>query len=137
MKTTTTILFLLLGPMLVVYGQEQSKETFVVVEQTAEFPGGLSKFYDYFRRNLDIPKGVRKKDLPNKIFAEFVVAEDGSVDAKSARIIHVSGAPIGGDLPESLDREVVRVIAASPKWSPGKIRDQPVRQRFVLPITFQ
>ena len=37
----------------------------------------------------------------------------------------------------SLSEEAIRVLQQSPKWSPGKQRNQPVRVRYTLPVEFR
>ena len=44
---------------------------------------------------------------------------------------------IRGAADESLNREAIRVIAAMPKWSVGKVGKHAVPVRVVLPINFR
>jgi protein TonB len=37
----------------------------------------------------------------------------------------------------SLDKEAVRVIQSSPKWTPGKQRDRAVKVTYQFPVIFQ
>ncbi|MCL2502062.1 MAG: energy transducer TonB, partial [Bacteroidales bacterium] len=37
----------------------------------------------------------------------------------------------------ALDREAVRAVSASPRWTPGRQRDKPVRVRYHFPVVFQ
>ncbi len=37
----------------------------------------------------------------------------------------------------SLDEEAVRVVSASPKWKPGKIKGSKVRTSITLPVEFR
>ena len=37
----------------------------------------------------------------------------------------------------SLSEEAVRVLQLSPRWSPGKQRNQPVRIKYTLPVDFR
>jgi periplasmic protein TonB len=116
----------------------------IAVEQVAEFPGGLSKFYDYLNKNIKYPKDAKKKGISGKVYIEFFVKENGEVDKDSLRavpkeeIIKSIGAARASDIvmDESLELEAMRVIRNCPKWIPGSRRDVPVRQKIVLPIAF-
>jgi len=37
----------------------------------------------------------------------------------------------------SLDKEAVRVVSMSPKWTPGKQRDRAVKVTYTFPVIFQ
>ena len=121
------------------FGQQDSTKVFVVVDQSAEFPGGIDNFYSYLNKNMRFDKETKKQRKSGKIFVEFVVREDGSVDKESVRIVPpVAGSndptQQGADMPEEVDQEVIRVIRESPKWIPGKRMNKAVHQRFVLPV---
>jgi len=117
----------------------------IAVEQVAEFPGGLSKFYEFLSKNIKYPKDARKKGISGKVYIEFFIKENGEIDKDSLRavpkeeIIKSIGAARASDIviDESLELEAMRVIRNSPKWIPGSRRDVPVRQKIVLPIEFK
>jgi protein TonB len=121
------------------FGQQENGQVFVVVDQSAEFPGGIDNFYSYLNKNMRFDKETKKQRKAGKIFVEFVVKEDGGVDKESVRIIPPlagSSDPTqqGADMPEEVDQEVLRVIRDSPKWIAAKRMNQSVQQRFVLPV---
>ena len=37
----------------------------------------------------------------------------------------------------SLDKEAVRIVSMSPKWTPGKQRERPVKVVYNFPVVFQ
>ena len=37
----------------------------------------------------------------------------------------------------SLDKEAVRIVSSSPKWTPGKQRDKAVKVTYTFPVIFQ
>lgn len=123
-----------------------NQEAFVVVEETAEFPGGLSKFYEYLRKNIVYPKDARKQKVKGTVYVEFFIKEDGYVDKDSVRalppeFIRENFPPNFNnqettELPESCKVEAIRVIKNSPRWIPGKRRNVPVKQKIVMPIRF-
>ncbi len=56
----------------------------------------------------------------------FVIERDGSLTN-----IETINSP-----DKSLTDEAVRVLKTSPKWSPGKQRNKPVRVFYILPVDF-
>ncbi|NCB99023.1 MAG: energy transducer TonB, partial [Bacteroidia bacterium] len=36
-----------------------------------------------------------------------------------------------------LDKEAARVVASSPKWTPGRQRNKAVKVRYIFPVIFQ
>ena len=107
--------------------KENVDEIFLVVEETAAPPGGMQAFYEFVGKKMKYPAQARRMGIEGKVFVEFVINRDGSiVDVKA-----IKGIGAG------CDEEAVRVVQSSPKWSPGKQRGKPVRQRMVLPITFK
>jgi len=105
---------------------EDSNEIFSAVEHSAEFPGGIEKFYAYLQKNVHYPAIARENNVQGKVFMTFVVEKDGSLtDVKVMRGIG-SGC----------DEEATRVIKASPKWKPGEQNGRTVRQQYTVPISF-
>lgn len=101
-------------------------EVFMVVENQPEPEGGMGAFYEYISKNLRYPSQARSMGIEGKVFVQFVVDTDGSVtDVKVIK-------GIGG----GCDEEALRVMENSPAWNPGLQREQAVKVRMVLPITF-
>lgn len=141
------LLLLILNVALPALAQSGStQETFVVVEEMAEFPGGLPKFYEYLRKNIIYPKDAKKLKVKGTVYVEFYIKEDGYVDQDSVRTLPPEFLKENfppnfnnketTELPESCKIEAVRVISDSPRWIPGKRRGVPVKQRIVMPIRF-
>ena len=106
---------------------EKAPEVFDIVESMPEFKGGISEFYKFVGENLKYPSQARRIGVQGKVFVHFIVDRDGGLsDIKIARGI---GA--------GCDEEVLRILAMSPKWIPGKQRGNPVRVRMMMPITFR
>ena len=107
--------------------EEVAEQIFTIVEQPAAPVGGMEAFYKFVKKNLKYPSQARRMGIEGKVYVQFVVDKDGSVtDVKS-----VKGIGAG------CDEEAVRVITRSPRWNPPKQRGKPVKQRIILPITFQ
>ena len=107
--------------------QEEPDKIFLVVEQSAEPRGGMSAFYKFISENIRYPGQARRMNVEGKVFVEFVVDRDGTLNQFTV----VKGIGAG------CDEEAIRVVSLSPPWSPGKQRGKPVRQRMVLPIYFK
>ena len=58
---------------------------------------------------------------------EFIIEKDGKVSDVRA----VKGVS------DALDAEAVKVIAASPKWKPGKVKGNKVRTMITIPVEFR
>lgn len=102
------------------------KYEYTQMEEPAVPPGGMPAFYRFMSNHLEYPKQARKKRQEGKVFVEFMVARDGVV--RDVKVIKGIGA--------ECDAEAARVVALSPRWSPGTQRGMPVNQRMVLPLTF-
>lgn len=112
--------------------QEEKKvsvddEVFVVVEEQAEFPGGMEAMYAYIQKNLVYPEKAKAKGIEGRVFVQFVIEKDGSISN-----ILIKRA-IGGGCEEA----VVEMIKNMPKWKPGTQKGKPVRCQFNLPINFE
>ena len=103
-------------------------EVFFVVEDMPTFQGQSSDaFRIYIQRNLKYPMIAQENGVSGRVFVQFDVDASGS-------IINVT---VVRGVDPSLDKEAVRVVKSSPKWTPGKQRGRAVRVRFTFPIVFQ
>lgn len=112
------------------FAQEEVKveeEVFVVVEEQAEFPGGLDSMYAYIVKNLKYPELAKEKGIEGRVFVQFVIEKDGSIS--NVKILR----GIGG----GCDEAAVEMVKNMPKWKPAKQRGKPVRCQFNLPIKFE
>lgn len=107
--------------------KEDVDQIFLVVEETATPKGGMSAFYKYVGDKMKYPAQARRMGIEGKVFVEFVINRDGSITDVKA----IKGIGAG------CDEEAVRVVQSAPPWNPGKQRGKPVRQRYVVPITFK
>jgi periplasmic protein TonB len=107
--------------------EEVSDEIFNIVEQIAEPIGGTAAFYKYLSENIEYPALAKKMSITGRVFCEFVVNRDGTIqDVKVAKGI---GA--------GCDEEAIRVLKGSPAWKPAKQRGKAVRSRVFIPIVFK
>jgi TonB family protein len=107
------------------FRSKKADDVFTTVDDTATPEGGMPQFYTHVMKNLRYPVEARQKGIEGKVFVEFVVNTDGSLE-----VTGISGIGSGCDL------EAMRVVQTSPKWTPGKNKGVPVRQQLTIPITF-
>lgn len=106
--------------------EEEAEEIFTIVEEMPSFPGGVTAFHEYLRKNLSYSPVARKLGVEGKVFVQFVVDKEGRISEVTA----IRGIGAG------LDEEAVRVVKNSPPWIPGKQRGNSVKTRVVIPINF-
>ncbi len=87
--------------------------------------GDVIAFRSWVMGRVRLPDDARDFQ-GGRVMVTFVVEADGSVAG-----IEVLSAPT-----PSMGAEVVRVVAQSPKWTPGTRAGEPVRVRMNLPIDF-
>jgi len=102
------------------------EEAFMVVEQMPKFGNNDDDFRMWVAQNMQYPEYAAAKGIQGRVFVQFIIEKDGSV--KYAKILR------GVD--PSLDKEALRVVMKSPKWTPGKQRGKDVRVSYTFPITF-
>jgi len=97
-------------------------------EEKPKFKGGEENdFTEWVYKRLKYPESARKKGVQGRVIVQFVIDTEGKVtDVKILRGAHFE-----------LDREVLRVVSKSPKWTPGKQRGKLVRVKYAIPITFR
>lgn len=105
----------------------EEEQIFVVVEKMPGFGGGDSNaFRDYIAKNLRYPEVAAENGIQGRVFVQFVVEADG----------RVTNVTVVRGVDPALDREAVRVVQSSPRWTPGEQRGKPVRVSFTFPIIF-
>ena len=107
---------------------EEEAIPFTLVEEKPKFQGGdANTFSAWVNKNLNYPEIAKENGVQGRVTLQFTVNTDGSVsDVKVLR---------GVD--SSLDKEAVRNVSQSPKWTPGTQRERPVKVTYVFPVIFQ
>ena len=95
---------------------------FINPEVVPEFPGGDRAMINFIAENIITPKEC----IEGRVYVSFIVETDGSL----TNIEVVKG------LTQSINMEAVRVIKLLPDFQPGKIYDEPVRMRMIIPVKF-
>lgn len=111
-----------------VFEEEEEEIPFVMVEERPRFQGGdENAFTAWVGERLVYPEIAKENGVQGRVYLQFRVNTDGSV----------SDVTVLRGVDPSLDREAVRVVSQSPKWTPGRQRDKPVRVVFTFPVIFQ
>ena len=76
---------------------------------------------------LKYPPQAMRDGVQGRVMVEFVVNRDGKV----------SDVKVVKGVSEELNSEAVKVIAASPKWKPGKLNGEKVRCSITVPVEFR
>ncbi len=107
--------------------EEVADEIFDIVEEQPNPVGGMSAFNKFLQKNLKYPSNARRMGIEGKVFVQFVVDKDGSLN--EVKVLKGIGA--------GCDEEAIRVLKAHPNWKPGKQRGRAVKVRMVVPIYFK
>lgn len=100
---------------------------FLVAEEMPLFQGqNLNTFRTWVQSQIRYPAEALKRGIEGRVVLSFIVERDGSVST-----IQLLQSP-----DRILSEEVRRVVAASPKWTPGRQRGHLVRVRYMLPVDF-
>ena len=101
---------------------------FEYVDIQPQFPGGERGLINFINKTREYPYKAYKNRIQGRVLCSFIVGTDGRVS--DIRVVRGAGD-------DSLNREAVRVIGEMPKWSVGKVGNQAVPVRVVLPIAFR
>ena len=106
----------------------EDDQPFLVAETMPSFQGGdLNTFRNWVQQNVKFPQIALENGIQGRVVLSFVIEKDGRLTN-----IQVLQTP-----DRSLSEEAIRVLSKSPKWSPGKQRNQVVRVKYTLPVDFR
>ena len=107
---------------------EEDPIPFQFVETQPSFNGGkANEFSKWVNSRLVYPELCKELGVQGRVVLQFTIEKDGSL-----KNLQVLASP-----DDELSREAVRVVSSSPKWSPGKQRDQAVKVSYTFPVIFQ
>jgi TonB family protein len=99
------------------------------VAQTPTFNGGdANEFSKWVSENFKYPDEARQSKVQGRVTVQFTVTEIGEVtDVKVLRGVN-----------EILDKEAIRIVSQSPKWTPGRDENgEIVPVSYVFPVIFK
>ena len=107
---------------------EEEASPFQFVKEKPSFMGGdANAFSKWVNERLVYPEIAKENGVSGRVTLQFTVNTDGSV----------SNIKVLRGVDPSLDKEAVRVVSMSPKWTPGKQRDRAVKVTYTFPVIFQ
>ena len=107
---------------------EEDAIPFQLVETRPSFNGGdANEFSKWVNSRLEYPEIAKENGVQGRVTLQFTVEKDGSV----------TNVKVVRGVDPSLDKEAVKVVSSSPKWTPGKQRDRAVRVTYTFPVIFQ
>ncbi len=107
----------------------QRPEIYDVVDESPEFPGGITKLKEFITANLKYPETAVQKGIEGRCYLRFIVSMQGKI----SNVVVIHGVP---NCPEC-DKEAVRMAKSMSYWAPGKINGKPVNSWFYLPVSFK
>lgn len=123
-----------LGVELVDYIEVRDEEVaeeelpFVVVEVKPTFNGGdANEFSRWVNQRLVYPQVCVENGVSGRVTLSFTIKADGTL----------ANAKVLRGVDPALDKEALRVVNSSPKWTPGKQRDRAVAVTYTFPVIFQ
>lgn len=106
----------------------EDDQPFLIAETMPSFQGGdLNTFRNWVQTNVKFPQIALENGIQGRVVLSFVIEKDGRLTN-----VQVLQTP-----DRSLSEEAIRVLNKSPKWSPGKQRNQVVRVKYTLPVDFR
>lgn len=107
---------------------EEEAIPFQLVEEKPKFNGGdANEFSKWVNKHLVYPEVAKENNVSGRVTLQFTVNADGTV----------SNVKVVRGVDSSLDKEAVRVVSSSPKWTPGRQRDRAVKVTYTFPVIFQ
>ena len=107
---------------------EEEAIPFQLVENKPKFNGGdANEFSKWVNQRLVYPEIAKENGVQGRVMLQFTVNADGSV----------SNVKVLRGVDPALDKEAMRVVSSSPKWTPGKQRDRAVKVTYTFPVIFQ
>ncbi|HLP14093.1 MAG TPA: energy transducer TonB, partial [Flavobacteriales bacterium] len=97
------------------------------VQEGAEFPGGQAELMKFLQKNIKYPEMESSSGIQGKVWIEFVVGTDGSIN----------GVKVKRSVSTGLDMEAVRVVKMMPKWKAANNNGKAVKSKYVLPVNFR
>ena len=105
---------------------EERDSIYEIVDEPAEYPGGVQAEMQFLAQNINYPPEVMKLGIQGRIIAQMIIRSNGKVsDVKIIRSLH-----------PDLDKEVVQALEAMPQWKPGKKNGKAVNMKMTIPVNF-
>ncbi|MFD1874124.1 energy transducer TonB [Hymenobacter bucti] len=116
------------GHTVVVFTKEADADSHVpqIVEQMPKFPDKKG-VVQYLASTIRRPAGAPPIQGDGKVLVQFIVGPQGNITSTSI----IKG------IDPTYDAEVLRAVAALPRWQPGLLNGEPTAVRFIVPVVFR
>lgn len=102
---------------------------FILVQQKPQFEGqdATKAFAKWVNSQIVYPEAAKNAGTEGRVLLKFKVAKDGTV--QNIKVVK--------SVDPELDAEAVRVVAASPVWTPGVQNGEPVAVSYTFPVIYK
>lgn len=99
-----------------------------IAHQPSFHGGGPNEFAAWVSEHLNYPEIAKITGVQGRVTIEFTINKKG-------RVTNVS---VLQGIDPSLNKEAIRVVSSSPKWTPGKDENgNPIEVSYTFPVIFQ
>lgn len=102
-------------------------KAYEMVEVSPEYPGGPAEMSKFISKNIRYPMLELENGIQGRVYVGFIVMPNGEIDEVKIR----------RSVSTALDNEAIRIVKSMPRWKPGMQNGQPIKVKYVLPITFK
>lgn len=102
--------------------EEEEPEIFVLVEEKPELIGGI----EALQQDVHYPEFAKKAGIQGRVIVQFVVDKNG--DVQSATVVRGIHKMLNEAALEAIEKQ---------RFIPGRQRDEPVKVKMSLPVTFR
>lgn len=120
------LLFLNLGFSKNGINQVDAPLQYNAVEVKPLFPGGMGEFMMFVMKNYQAPENEEGEVLTGTVHVSIIIDKEGNVT--NVQILRDLG---------NAGKEVKRVLAKCPKWTPGRNKGENVAVEYTFPITIK
>lgn len=110
-----------------VKGPGSGRDSFVVVEELPQFPGGNSAMNSWIYSNMKYPGKAAEKKITGKVYVTFLITSSGKI----------KNVDVQQSVDPLLDAEAKRLISSMPDWKPGTQSGKAVDVRYKVPVEFK
>lgn len=91
-----------------------------------EYVPGLDSLVELITKRAVYPEAAKKAGIEGKVFISYIVEKDG----------YPSGFEVIEGIGYGCDEEALRIIRKMGRWTPGLIKNKPVRVKLMIPVIF-
>lgn len=95
-------------------------------EVLPQFTGGQKALVAYLQKNMRYPEKAQLRRASGVVYINFIVSETGKII--NAQVVRGPGY--------GLNEEALRLVWLMPAWTPGLVKNEPVRVSLTMPIAF-